>query len=74
MPPTSGKIEFRLLQEFRKLFEGRAYVHRASTQGDFVAMHLYEDLVLIDRSPKLVREVEERRCVLNVAKDRKSTR
>jgi len=41
-------------------------VHRASTQGDFVAMHLYEDLVLIDRSPKLSREVDERRRVLNV--------
>ncbi|HXY24410.1 MAG TPA: hypothetical protein VEI73_07145 [Candidatus Acidoferrum sp.] len=41
-------------------------MHRASTQGDFVAMHLYEDLVLIDRSPKLAREVDERRRVLNV--------
>jgi len=45
-------------------------MHRASNQGDFVAMHLYEDLVLIGRSPKLVREVEERRCVLNVANKR----
>lgn len=41
-------------------------MHRASTQGDFVAMHLYEDLMQIGRSPKLAREIEERRQVLNV--------
>jgi hypothetical protein len=45
-------------------------MHRASTQGDFVATHLYEDLVSINRSPKLVQEVLERRCVLNVANKR----
>jgi len=50
------------------------YMHRASTQGDFVAMHLYEDLVLIERSPKFVREVEERRCILNVANKRHGVR
>lgn len=63
-------MEFRLLREFRKLFEGRAYMHRASNQGDYVAMHLYEDLLSIDRSPKLARDVEERRCVLNVSNKR----
>jgi hypothetical protein len=67
---TTVKIEFRLLAEFRKLFEGRVYMHRASNQGDFVAMHLYEDLVSIDRSPKLTRDIEERKCVLNVANKR----
>ena len=56
--------------EFRKLFEGRVYMHRASTQGDFVAMHLYEDLVVINRSRKLTQDVEDRRCVLNVANKR----
>lgn len=45
-------------------------MHRASNQGDFVAMHLYEDLLSIDRSPKLERDIEERRCVLNVANKR----
>jgi hypothetical protein len=33
--------EYRLLTEFRRLFEGKKYVHRASTMGDFVAMHFY---------------------------------
>jgi hypothetical protein len=54
------------LEEFRRLFEGRAYMHRASTQGDFVAMHLYEDLLAIDRSPRLVEDIRRHRCVLNV--------
>jgi len=48
------QLEYRLLAEFRRLFEGKLYKHRASNQGDFVAMHLYEDLVTISRSPKLI--------------------
>ncbi|MGB7026829.1 MAG: hypothetical protein WBD72_06010, partial [Candidatus Acidiferrum sp.] len=35
-----------------------------------MAMHFYEDLVLIGRSTKLIRDFEERRCVLNVANER----
>lgn len=59
--------DFRLLAEFRRLFEGKIYKHRSSNQGDFVAMHLYEDLVAINRSPKYVDAVLNR-CdrVLNV--------
>jgi len=49
-------------------------MHRASTQGDFVAMHLYEDLVLIDRSPILMREIEKRRRVLNVQNRRQGVK
>jgi hypothetical protein len=60
-------MEFRLLAEFRKLFEGRVYKHRASNQGDYIAMHLYEDLVAIDRSPKLVSAIERDILVLNVS-------
>jgi len=33
-------------------------------------MHLYEDLIQIDRSPKLVREIENKRRVLNVQNKR----
>jgi hypothetical protein len=43
-----------LLTEFRRLFEGKIYKHRASNQGDFVAMQLYEDLVTVHRSSKLI--------------------
>jgi len=40
--------------EFRRVFEGKIYKHRASNQGDFVAMHLLEDLIAVGRSPKLI--------------------
>jgi hypothetical protein len=49
-----GQLQYRLLAEFRRLFEAKIYKHRASNQGDFVAMHLYEDLIAINRSPKLI--------------------
>ncbi len=50
----AAKLEYRLLTEFRRLFEGKIHKHRDSSQGDFIAMHLYEDLITINRSPKLV--------------------
>jgi hypothetical protein len=67
-----GQLEYRLLTEFRRLFEGKLYKHRASNQGDFVAMHLYEDLVTINRSVKLIDAVINRRDrVLNVQNKRR---
>jgi hypothetical protein len=68
----SAEIEYRLLAEFRRLFEGKIYKHRASNQGDFVAMHLYEDLVAVDRSPKLIDAAVNRKDrVLNVQNRRR---
>jgi hypothetical protein len=62
-----AKNEYRLLTEFSRIFEGKAYKHRSSNQGDFVAMHLYEDLVAINRSPKLIDSAINRKDrVLNV--------
>jgi hypothetical protein len=64
--------EYRLLTQFQRLFEGKVYKHRASNQGDFVAMHLYEDLVAINRSPKLTDAVVSRKeRVLNVQNKRR---
>lgn len=64
---TLPQTEYRLLREFRRLFEAKIYKHRASNQGDFVAMHLYEDLVAIHRSAKLIDAVVMRQDrVLNV--------
>jgi hypothetical protein len=54
-----------LLAEFRGLFEGRIYRHRSSNQGDFVAMHLFEDLYDVNRSPKYIEAVRSHRSVLN---------
>ncbi len=54
------------------MFEGKIYKHRASNQGDFVAMQLYENLVTIKRSHKLIDAVSKRRDrVLNVQNRRR---
>jgi hypothetical protein len=66
------KLEYRLLTEFKRLFEGKIYKHRASNQGDFVAMHLYEDLITVNRSPKLIEAALNRKDrVLNVQNKRR---
>jgi hypothetical protein len=64
-------IEYRLLKEFRGLFDGAKYEHRRSNLGDFVAMHLYEDLVAVDKSEKYVFSVSAMSRVLNVENRRK---
>jgi hypothetical protein len=61
----SANPEYRLLAEFRRLFEGRIYRHRSSNQGDFVAMHLYEDLYAVNRSSKLAEAIRLQESVLN---------
>lgn len=72
MTQLPQKLEYRLLAEFRRLFEAKPYKHRASNQGDFVALHLYEDLVTINRSPKLIAAAIERRDrVMNVQNKRR---
>jgi hypothetical protein len=64
--------EYRLLIEFRRLFEGKIYKHRASNQGDFVAMHLYEDLIAINRSSRLADGILTRKDrVVNVQNRRR---
>jgi hypothetical protein len=69
---TPAPPEFRLPSEFRRLFEGKTYQHRNSSQGDFVAMHLYEDLIAINRSPKLIDAAIHRKDrVLNVQNKRR---
>jgi hypothetical protein len=57
-------MEFRLLNEFRGLFEGRRYLHRNSSLGDWVALHLFEDLVALGRSSRLLANVEAGRSVV----------
>lgn len=75
MTPPGVQPEFRLLAEFRRLFAGRAYRHRASNQGNFVAIHLYEDLVTINRSTRYVDAVISRRDrVLNIQNRRRGVR
>ena len=72
MTETSAPLQYRLPTEFRRLFEGKIYKHRDSSQGDFVAMHLYEDLININRSPKLIEAAINRKDrVLNVQNKRR---
>ena len=59
--------EFAVLRTFRGLFEGTRYKHRDSSLGDFVASHLYEDLVALNKSATLVRRVQAHECVVNLA-------
>jgi hypothetical protein len=69
---SPAQIEYRLLTEFRRLFDGKIYKHRDSSQGDFVAMHLYEDLVTVARSPRLAEAIVDRKDrVLNVQNRRR---
>ncbi|MEJ6846797.1 hypothetical protein V3589_11330 [Sinorhizobium fredii] len=63
-------MNYQLLAKFRELFEGKQYRHRASNQGDRVAMHLFEDLHTIDRSPRYQQRVESGRSVLNTLNTR----
>lgn len=58
-------MAYKLLEAFRGLFEGNEYRHRNSTQGDYVASLLVDDLLSIKRSPKLAAAVGARTSVLN---------
>jgi hypothetical protein len=61
------RVEFALLRTFRRLFEGTQYKHRDSSLGDLVASQLYEDLVTLNRSMKLVARVQAHERVVNLA-------
>jgi len=63
-------VSYRILTEFENLFAGKVYRHRNSSLGDFVAMHLYEDLATLNRSTKLMQRVISRDWVLNTANKR----
>jgi len=58
---------FRLLDAFESLFLGNAYKHRISTLGNFVATHLYEDLLEHAGSSKYMERVTSGKCAVNTA-------
>jgi len=57
---------YRLLQAFENTFRGVRYLHRDSSLGDYIAIHLYEDLYTIGRSSKLQARIDAHERVLNV--------
>lgn len=59
-------MPFRLLDGFRKIFEGQPYRHRSSTQGDRLARFVYEDLYTLGRSVLLTRRIDDLECVVNI--------
>jgi hypothetical protein len=65
---------YRLLDEFRKTFEGKKYRHRDSSLGDWVAHHLYEDLYDLGKSKHFVEAVKTREKVLNVQNKRRGVK
>ena len=58
--------KYRLLEKFRNVFEGTRYKHRDSSIGDSVAIELYEDLLNLRKSSKLVSRIEDHERVINV--------
>jgi len=58
-------MRFLLLDEFCKLFDGKPYKHRDSSQGDVVASYLFEDLYQLARSNKYVTAVKNQSSVSN---------
>ena len=65
-------MDHRLLAEFRGLFDGKKYLHRDSSRGDWVAHHLYEDLVSLGKSKLLAERVAKGEHVLNTQNTRRS--
>jgi len=57
---------YALLRTFRGLFEGKPYRHRIANLGDLVASHLYEDLVALGKSAKLVERVQHHERVVKL--------
>ncbi|MGI8602897.1 MAG: hypothetical protein ACR2OZ_07835 [Verrucomicrobiales bacterium] len=66
MSEAPAANEYALLRTFREAFEGKKYNHRNSTLGDRIASFLYEDLVALKRSAKLVERVHKHERVVNL--------
>lgn len=60
-------MSFQLLTQFQSLFEGKPYLHRVSTHGDYVSQFVFEDLYALQHSPKLVDRIANLRSVLNAS-------
>jgi len=58
-------MPYRLLDQFRRTFEGREYRHRSSNQGDMVAIEFYEDLLVLDPTSLYSRRVTARTRVVS---------
>jgi hypothetical protein len=57
----------KLLQKFEETFRGKTYKHRVSNTGDVIASCLYEDLLSLANSPKLVQRVQDGLVAVNTS-------
>jgi hypothetical protein len=57
--------DYSLLTQFRRLFEGRPYLHRNSSQGDKAVRYLYEDLRKLNRSAILSERIDNKTRVVS---------
>jgi len=64
-------LSYRLLDTFQATFQGKRYIHRDSSRGDFVAIHLYEDLYTVGKSAAYRSRVKAKDRVLNVQNRRR---
>jgi hypothetical protein len=64
-------LAYRLLETFQATFQDRRYIHRDSSRGDFVAIHLYEDLLTVGKSSLYRRRVEAKERILNIQNRRR---
>jgi hypothetical protein len=60
-------LHYRLIDAFRNTFEGQRYIHRNQGIGNFIASHLYEDLLALGRSAKFVNRVSSGADVVNIS-------
>lgn len=58
-------MTYKLLDQFRGLFDGKKYNHRNSTLGDHVASFLFEDLYDLGKSAKLSAAISGKTHALN---------
>jgi hypothetical protein len=61
LTPSPPIPDYRLLDAFDGLFRGQINRHRDSTQGDRTAVHVFEDLLNIERSRRYRAAVMERK-------------
>lgn len=58
---------YKVLNKFESLFSGVPYRHRNSSQGDWVASFLIDDLYALGQSQKLVDRVNAKSRVMNMS-------
>lgn len=56
-----------MLDAFESLFAGKPYLHRDSSRNDYICVQLFEDLLALGKSQKLVDRIRLRQRVVNTA-------